>query len=301
MMKQNKVQILLSTYNGEKYLEQLLDSLVNQEYVDISILIRDDGSTDDTLSIIESYIDSNKDVEIFLIKGKNIGYQKSFFELVKLAGDADYYAFCDQDDYWLSDKMYSAVKLLKLENNSIPLLYTSNVTTVDSDLQPLNKNLFKENRVLDIYESFQKSILPGCTFVFNNSAREAISRYDGYCESHDWAIYCICNTLGKVVFDNNPKILYRLHGNNTIGQSSSELNEFFVKFKRFFKKSKCSRSKFARDFYKTYEKEIESEEVKKFLYNLSNYKDFFESKISLLTSNKLKGTITKIYLVLNKV
>lgn len=300
-MKQNKVQILLSTYNGEKYVEQLLDSLVNQEYVDISILIRDDGSTDGTLSIIENYLDSHKDVEIFLNRGKNIGYQKSFFELVKLAGNADYYAFCDQDDYWLSDKMYSAVKLLRMEDNSIPLLYTSNVITVDSNLQPLNKNLFKENRVLDVFESFQKSILPGCTFVFNDNARKVISRYDGYCESHDWAIYCICNTLGKVIFDNNPKILYRLHGNNTIGQSSNELNEFFVKVRRFFKESKCTRSKFARDFYKTYEEEIESEEVKKFLYNLSNYKDFFRSKISLLTSNKLKGMITKIYFVLNKV
>lgn len=300
MMKQNKVQILLSTYNGEKYLEQLLDSLVNQEYVDISILIRDDGSTDDTLSIIESYIDSNKDVEIFLIKGKNIGYQKSFFELVKLAGDADYYAFCDQDDYWLSDKMYSAVKLLKLENNSIPLLYTSNVTTVDSDLQPLNKNLFKENRVLDIYESFQKSILPGCTFVFNNSAREVISRYDGYCESHDWAIYCICNTLGKVVFDNNPKILYRLHGSNTIGQSENSFFEIVEKIKRFLKKSSCARSRFASDFFACYKAEVPIE-CRNSIKNLGDYRFSFLSKKELLFDKNFKGIIFKLYVLLNRV
>lgn len=300
MMRQNRVKVLLSTYNGEAYLKQLLESLINQENVDISILIRDDGSTDSTLSIIDEFISRHSNIDISLIQGKNIGYRKSFFELVRFANGADYYAFCDQDDYWLSDKLFSAVSLLSKELCTIPLLYTSNVIPVDSELKPLNNNLFKENRVLEVCESFQKSILPGCTFVFNERARNTIEKFDGYCESHDWAIYCICNTLGKVVFDNNPKILYRLHGSNTIGQSENSFFEIVEKIKRFLKKSSCARSRFASDFFACYKAEVPIE-CRNSIKNLGDYRFSFLSKKKLLFDKNFKGIIFKLYVLLNRV
>ena len=94
---QYKVLILLSVYNGQKYLQEQLNSLYNQRGVDVSILIRDDGSSDHSIDIIR---ENQKDHDIKLIEGKNVGFAQSFWELVRNATEADYYAFCDQDDYW---------------------------------------------------------------------------------------------------------------------------------------------------------------------------------------------------------
>ena len=106
-MKNKEVVILISTYNGEKYLAEQLDSLLNQTYQNIKIFIRDDGSKDKTIDIIKEY--QKKSEKIFLTEGKNIGFINSFFELLKLSNNADYYAYCDQDDVWMEDKIERAV------------------------------------------------------------------------------------------------------------------------------------------------------------------------------------------------
>ena len=93
-----KVQVLLSTYNGEKYLKEQLDSIIAQKGVDVHILARDDGSKDDTIKILEGY------ENIDIIKGSNIGVCKSFFELINKSGEYDYYSFADQDDVWDCDR-----------------------------------------------------------------------------------------------------------------------------------------------------------------------------------------------------
>lgn len=297
-MKKNKVKVLLSTYNGEKYIKQLLDSVISQVGVEISILIRDDGSSDNTISIIENYEKKYGFIEI--IKGKNIGYAKSFLELVKLANNADYYALCDQDDIWLKDKLISSIKLMNENENGKPLLYTSNVIPVNNNMEKLQLNMFTQNRVLNNYECFQMSILPGCTFVINNEAKNKIAEFNGYCESHDWAIYCICNTFGKVIFDNNSYILYRIHDSNTIGQSSSKFSNFVGKVKRFFKKSKNVRSRFARDFYITYNTEIPLE-YRNSIYQIAYYRDSKITKLKLLFNNKFRGIIFKLYVILSRV
>lgn len=294
----SNVQILMSTYNGEKYLSKQLETLLNQKNVNLDILIRDDGSKDSTKEIINDYM--KKYSNITYIVGKNLGYAKSFWDLIKNADlNYDYYAFCDQDDIWEENKLDAAISLLKNEDNSIPLLYTSRVVSVDNNMNILNENTFEENRVLNVYESFQKSIVPGCVFVFNKAALVLLKKYDGFLESHDWATYIIVSSFGKVIYDNNSYIKYRIHENNTIGKNT-KLQSLIKKIKRFFRKSKKTRSKFAHDFYNTYSNDIPSELCKNIKY-LAFYDKNLKYKLLLLCSKKFKGLMFKIYVLLNRV
>ena len=116
-----RVQVLLSTYNGQKYLKELMDSVLNQDFPNLEILVRDDGSTDKTLHILEKY-SGLKNVQI--LQGKNIGVVRSFFALLEASPpDAEYIAFCDQDDVWKEDKVSRAVGILEKHGDNTPIMY----------------------------------------------------------------------------------------------------------------------------------------------------------------------------------
>lgn len=126
-----KVQVLLSTYNGEKYLKEQIESILKQKEVDIHLLVRDDGSSDSTIKILEEI--SNKNKKITFYKGKNIGPARSFMELLKKSEEADYYSFADQDDIWEENKIISAIN--KLKNTNEPELYLSALGIVNEKLE----------------------------------------------------------------------------------------------------------------------------------------------------------------------
>lgn len=294
---ENKVAVLLSTYNGEKYVTELLDSLIKQKGVKVDVFVRDDGSRDNTVKIIKEFKRGRDNIFLFESE-KNIGYAKSFLSLLKKCGRYDYYAFCDQDDVWLENKLECAVEFLKDNENDIPLLYTSNVISVDCDLKKINRKSFN-GRVINKYESFQRSILPGCTFVFNNKLKEYLIQYNGYVESHDWITYIVASVFGKVFYDTNSYIYYRIHESNTIGLESN-FKKFLRKIKRFFKKSSNTRSKVAKDFYIVYENFLEHE-IKREIHALAYYRDSYKEKIKLLFSKNFGGIIFKIYVLMNRI
>ena len=299
-MKKNKVLVLLSSYNGEKYIAELIESVLNQKEVDINMLIRDDGSKDKTTDIVREYMLQHNNIELY--SGENLGYAKSFWDLIKVSSqDYDYYAFCDQDDIWEENKIISAINLISKENEykNKPILYTSNVKCINNNKEYILGNAFEVNRVLNKYETFQKSILPGCTFVFNKCAKKILEKYDGFMESHDWAAYAIINVFGTVVYDTNSYIGYRIHESNTIG-IDNKWNKVKGKFKRFFKKSKCVRSKFAKDFYECYE-EILPQSIKEDVKELAYYKEKLKFKVKLLFNSNFKGFIFKFYVLMNKI
>lgn len=295
----NKILVLLSTYNGDKYLRKQLDTVLNQCNVDVNVLIRDDGSCDNTKNIISDYAKKNNNIKF--IFGENLGYAKSFWNLICNASlEYDYYAFCDQDDIWLEQKLIKAIEKINNETEiNVPVLYTSKVISVDNKMNIISENAFPYNKVLNIYESFQKSVVPGCTFVFNRDAIIQLKKYDGYMESHDWAAYCIINVFGKVIYDNNSYINYRIHSNNTIGKDN-KVKKIIKKISRFFHKSTNARSKFAYDFYNTYKDSI-SLELKNEIKKLGYYRENIKYKFSLIISNKFKGIFFKIYIFLNRV
>lgn len=211
-----KVQILMSTYNGEKYLEEQIESLLRQTYPHIEILIRDDGSTDDTISILKRYEERCENIRIFL--EKNVGVTRSFFELLAKS-DADYIAFCDQDDIWLEEKVERAVE--KLRGIEEPALYCSNKILIDSEA-----NVILDNHKKMLRPGFGNAVIEcictGCTALMNRKLAENIREHmPGHAILHDWWCYLVACYVGQVVFDEEAYIWYRQHENNVVGQSGS--------------------------------------------------------------------------------
>lgn len=289
-----KVEILLSTYNGEKYLKEQLDSLLAQADVDIHITARDDGSTDKTVEILEMY--KNK-AKIRVIIGENIGFAKSFWELLILADSSDFYAFCDQDDIWHSDKMISAVDMINSQYRE-KVLYTSNAIAVDQDLQVIKEQAFPDAGILSFPDSLKRSILPGCTFVFDDALAQIAKKYDGPLIAHDWLLYMTATAFGKVIYDPVPHISYRIHANNTIGLET-KYKKILSKIKRFFFPVLPRRSEIAEAFLTCYECEV-SDKIKSLLIDFAYCKKI-KCSIRLLKHQEFHSANFILMLLLRKV
>ncbi len=227
-----KVQILLSTYNGSQYVEEQINSILNQDYPEISLLIRDDGSKDDTLQIIKRL--AAEDCRISYYQGDNLGVYKSFFDLmIKADLSADYYALSDQDDLWKSDKIRKAVEMLG-DNKEIPILYCSNTSLVDEDLKPL-ENKIKRPRIRPSFgNALVENISAGCTCVFNKKLLEIVVEHlPDFTIMHDWWLYLTASAFGKTIYDENAYILYRQHSNNVVGSRFTYFDEFKVRVNNF--------------------------------------------------------------------
>lgn len=285
-----KIFILLSTYNGEKYLKEQIESILNQDEVEVSLVIRDDGSTDDTIKIINSF-NSEK---IKLIAGQNVGWKKSFFSLLRIIGvDAKaFYAFADQDDIWMPDKMISAVRMIA--DTEIPTAYHSNVSIVDEN------GTFLANRFTDTFEpntklpyAFFDSLALGCTMVFNSEllavAKKHIPEVD---TQHDAYVFALGYLLGQVVYDRNPHIKYRRHGSATSGFSkisNSGQPSILARYKKYKKGPKNSFSIRAQEILRGYKDEVREDDVK-IIKVVANYRGNWYDKFLLLCSPKLKAT-----------
>lgn len=297
-----KVQVLLSTYNGEKYLREQLESLLKQGNVDLKILIRDDGSKDHTIDIIDEFIDKNSNIQ--LIRGKNIGVVRSFFELIELADEEiDYYAFCDQDDYWKDDKLLIAVNRLEDEKEVLmPLLYCSKTITTDQNLNIKSASSIPK-KPLKIENAVVENIATGCTVVFNKSCKETIvsKKVDfNNILMHDWWLYMVSLVLGKVIYDTESFIYYRQHASNVVGGNISLLNSYKKKFKRFLSsESKGLLVLQAKELLKLYETEIGNNDrlfLEKFVKNRSAF--FAKLNFAFLGGAYRQSTLDNIFLKL---
>lgn len=216
----NKVLVLMATYNGAKYLSEQIDSILKQENVDVSILVRDDGSTDETCNILDEY---QADGKLQWYTGEHLNVVKGYFDLMKRAitYDVEYIAFADQDDVWDLDKLFVAVKSLKTVNSNIPALYYCGQRLVDGDLNLISDHLLNEHR--SMITRFVLSDFAGCTGVFNKELLNKVVEYEpDYMLMHDTWILKVCLCLGgKVFVDSKPHMNYRQHGGNTVGLGRS--------------------------------------------------------------------------------
>lgn len=215
--------VLLSTFNGEKYLDEQLASLKRQEGVDLKILVRDDGSKDATVDIIKKWKLKNPAL-IDFIQGENIGFAESFMELVVKAPKADYYAFCDQDDIWLPNKLKVAIERLESLKSGIQL-YCSNLYVYRDGI---NEGVWWKNKpVINLYRGLVQNVSTGCTMVFNNKLRDlVVSHRPKNLNLHDFWFYHSALLFGNVYFDENAYILYRQHGLNQIGSKTRVIDKF---------------------------------------------------------------------------
>lgn len=230
-----KVKVILSTYNGEKYITELLESVLAQDYSNFSLVIRDDGSSDKTRKILHEY---KKLTNVELLFGEHLGVVKSFFELIKFAGnEAHYIAFCDQDDIWKRNKITRAVTQLeeKIPFN-IPGLYFCRYTLVDENLNIISYSDIPKRR-LSFRNALVQCITNGCTMMINQKTRSfLINQIPSEALMYDWWIYLLVSSFGKIIYDPVPFILYRQHDRNTVGVSPSFVGKWKNRFSRFYKR-----------------------------------------------------------------
>ena len=217
------VAVIMSTYNGEKYLREQIDSILAQEGVNVELYIRDDGSSDRTRDIIAGYTERFGNVHAEY--GKNVGIGRSFMNMLTSADDWEYYAFSDQDDYWEHDKLSQAVRLVRNKEESIgnnsPILYYSNVNVTDEKLNIIRKSSL-EKRVHSIASAVMRRAIPGCTMMMNARARQLIILHpitdDMLGHYHDSLIVSMVYAFGgEVICDPEAYMRYRQHGDNSEG------------------------------------------------------------------------------------
>lgn len=229
------VQILLSTYNGAAFVAEQLDSLLTQTYKPIHILIRDDGSHDQTREILKKY---EQQYQMNVLLGSNSGVIPSFFTLLQQSSDqVDYVALCDQDDYWHKEKIERAVRKLNEIDAAIPAMYCSRVELVNEELVPLGMYpLHKRGPAFE--NALVQSMATGCTIVMNQAARRLLLQHLPDVRNvvmHDWWFYLVVSAFGTVIYDPESSMLYRQHAANTVGTGHTGVGRWIGRVRRYRK------------------------------------------------------------------
>ena len=280
-----KVVVLMSTYNGEKFIEEQIKSLIKQQDVDIKILVRDDGSTDNTINILKKFKDEN--VLDFYV-GKNKKPAKSFMELLSKSPDADYYAFCDQDDYWMPNKLSNAIQKLEQSKSKNGKFYYSSLDVVDKNLNFCYNSTISGKVQYD--NEMIKNYATGCTIVIDYILRNKVNncKFD-FIAMHDSWIYRIAlSTDAYVYYDKNSYIKYRQHENNVLGTTNNFFKIWNRRLKRFIH-SISETSNTARELLNNDEILNIPNDKKNKLIILANYKHNFKYKLLLIFTNIVKG------------
>lgn len=233
------VQVLISTFNGKKFLKDQLDSLRSQTGVNVRVLARDDGSIDGTREFLLNYAKQWPALEI-LPSSQNLGVVGSFFELLKHADEAcDTFAFCDQDDVWLPEKLSHATQKLA-PRGVVPALYFSRLQYVDEKLEPIGSSLIP--RFVSFESALVENVATGCSIVMNRALLQEIKLNPPAknCLMHDWWAYLVALSTGEAIYDSNSRVLYRQHSANVVGASANWMTVYLTKWRRFWSRPKDS-------------------------------------------------------------
>lgn len=286
----NTVQVLLSTYNGETYLEEQIESILKQEEVEISLLIRDDGSTDKTISILEKLAREHENITFY--QGENIGPARSFMDLLRNAKEVSYYAFADQDDVWDSKKMIAAVQKLQ-GKEEMPSLYLSALEIVDEKLQRIEAKKITGNFTLE--GAIIKNFAYGCTQVLNQKLRNVINQYQpNYLIMHDSWVTRVCYAIGgNVIVDENSYIKYRQHSSNVVGYKDGGLKKLKKQFKIACIDKISMRVNIAKELKEGYDAMLTAK-ARELIDNLICYQTNKKAKKWLLRNKDFRTTDVKI-------
>ena len=260
-----KIAVLLATYNSEKYIREKLDSILNQTYKNISIMVSDDFSKDSTVKILEDYLKDHENISIIKSEMPLKSAQANFWFLLKNAPKADYYMFCDHDDVWKNEKIQKTLtKMLEIESEEKPALVHTDLFVVDKNLSLISDSMFSmqklsKNQTLE--NTLIQNNVTGCTMMINGALRDlALKKQDTEnMLMHDWFLAILCLATGSMGFVDEPLILYRQHGNNEVGAKDAGKVSYVMKKATQIKKNKESiKSTFiqAREIAETYKDEL---------------------------------------------
>lgn len=278
------VTVLLSTYNGMKYVEQQIESVLGQKGVQVNLLIRDDGSHDDTVMLLREY--ANRDKRVSVVEGENLGPALSFLELLRLSPPSDFFAFCDQDDYWLPGKLEAAVDQL-CTTIELPSLYFSNTTYTDDKLIVIGESNL--NPRLTLGSALISNSATGCTIVFNGALRElALLSLPTELYMHDWWLYTYALAQGAIIhFDTRSFIFYRQHGNNVVGAGKSFGAKWMSRLNRAFIHNEHARTKMAKDMV-LFHKDVLPKESVDVIKTFADCQDSLPSKLAIIRNNAFR-------------
>ncbi|WP_223824790.1 glycosyltransferase [Leuconostoc carnosum] len=288
----------MSTYNGEKYVKQQINSILSQNDVDIFLTIRDDGSTDNTVLILNEY---SKLTNVSVTIGENVGFRESFIALYSSLREenSNYYAFSDQDDEWLPEKMIRAIEMLDKNGGKKPTLYISDRYIANEDLSKVT------GKVYDNYPPYDWNAAPisrfidsrgaGCVQVWNKAGQKLLEHYTPYNITHDEWVSAVFTFMGAVVYDERSFINYRRHINNVSGTTNTDGNlNFFQKLTLLV--NKLEKKQFSQNIdYRAqlllngYRNQLSEKDIKS-LTAFAEYKHSFSKKLYILFSKKIKVT-----------
>ncbi|HFU4451875.1 TPA: glycosyltransferase family 2 protein [Streptococcus suis] len=214
-----KVNILMSTYNGQQFLVEQIRSIQDQTYTDWTLLIRDDGSSDKTKEILQDF--ASQDSRICLIdveETENLGVIKSFHRLVHYE-QADYYFFSDQDDVWLPDKLAVSLQEAQSYPTDQPLMVYMDLMVVDQNLRVMKESMIRSqshHANTQLIQELTENTVTGGVAMINHSLAGLWSGTEDIL-MHDWYLALLASAFGKLVFIDRPGELYRQHADNVLG------------------------------------------------------------------------------------
>ena len=282
------VVVVMSTYNGEKYIEEQIDSIMKQESVKTILYVRDDNSKDSTVEKI-NMLKHKYPERIILQSEQNLGYKKSFLKALSDAPEGDYYAFSDQDDVWLKEKCIHAINMIEQKGSNCKL-YASAQIMVDENLNQIGYKKFSGMKP-SIEASFARHRLPGCTFVFRKEIKEYVSDFadldldDDHMPSHDFVITACSLAFGDIIIDDESYIKYRRlnnsltpGGSGIIKRLKHESKVMFHNRNRYSFTAKCIMDRYS---------DLISDEKKKFLLHVIKSRRSLGSRLWLIFNRRL--------------
>ncbi|WP_339220208.1 glycosyltransferase family 2 protein [Paenibacillus sp. FSL W7-1332] len=304
-----KVQVLLSAYNGEQYISEQIQSILNQSHGAVSILIRDDGSTDKTIELLDHWVTTHPD-KIKLIKGSNVGVVSSFFELLRAAdAEVDYYCFCDQDDVWLDHKVEHAIARLNSSiYTEVPAMVFTSTYLADDELNQKGAWPKPPAQEPSFFNALYENIAIGATITMNRSTRNLFINSKSVDSQkvlmHDWWFYLLVSAFGTVIYDNTPSMLYRQHNNNVVGGSNSivgKLKSKWASFKRHTGKDLLHKQ--ASEFHRIYGSRLTGElkeQLELFLASRTKFIDrlHYARKSKLYRQSKAESLLFKFFILI---
>lgn len=282
------VSVLLSTYNGHQYIRELVDSVLAQKGVSVKLQVRDDGSTDDTIKILESY----NDPRISIRTGRNLKPALSFLTLLRECDDSEYYAYCDQDDYWYPYKLITAIKDLK--SIKAPALFISTYDVCDEKLNKMFTFDMKFDEPLRLQDTLLYRAPSACNMVFNHALREQINKSTPeYVRMHDfWTLIVALSHNYQIITRDVPLIKYRQHAGESVGITPTAM----TRLKRLIhssSKGNNERWRQAKEAYDFYGKELPADK-NDILKSVVEYRVSFRNRVKLLKDKRFKTSSTYI-------
>ncbi len=294
-----QIDILLATYNAQRFIKEQLESILNQTFSDWNLIVYDDGSNDDTLSIINAYVNRYPEKIKFINNDNRFGSALGSFSFLLTVTNSQYVMFCDQDDVWQSDKIEKTLKKMQemeKKHGNIPLLVHANLTVVDKHLSIISDSLWQYQNIDPKKDTLNRFLLDntvtGCTMMINRALALQVNNIPRDVIMHDWYIAMTSSVFGKIAYVDEPLMFYRQHSKNDTGAKQYGWRYFVNKFLR-----KPSFDKYtlqAKAFLEIYDDQLDDKD-KEMLIGFSNIHqmNWFQRRVFLFRHQIFKNGLAR--------